>query len=167
MKGYRLIHLLLLFVLLIGCGSSKQTSKEPTIAKEPAGADEAALRALLTESIDRIKEGDKTVMYENELSYYHLEVSLSQYLELKAVRGYGADSLIGIEIDSISFFGDSARVHSRIKFESADGSIKEQPANIRMYRDAGRWVRPYLSRWDKELDYLEQKRVYDSITAGQ
>ena len=115
----------------------------------------------------RIKEGDKTVMYENELSYYHLEVSLSQYLELKAVRGYGADSLIGIEIDSISFFGDSARVHSRIKFESADGSIKEQPANIRMYRDAGRWVRPYLSMWDKELDYLEQKRVYDSVTAGQ
>jgi hypothetical protein len=167
MKGYRLIFLLLLLVLLIGCGTSQQTSKEPTVSKEPANADEAALRASLTESFDRIKEGDKTVMYENELSYYHLDVSLSQYLELKAVRGYGADSLMGIEIDSISFSGDSARVHSRIKFESADGSIKEQPANIKMYRDAGRWVRPYISRWDKEVDYLEQKRVYDSVTAGE
>jgi len=158
---------LLLLLFFVGCGSGEQAKKEPVAPKEPINTDEMALRATLTESFDRIKEGDKTVMYENEFSYYHLEVSLSQYLELKAVRGYGADSLIGIEIDSVTFTGDSARAHFRVKYESADGSIKEQPANIKMYRDAGRWVRPYLSKWDKERDYLEQKRIYDSVTAGQ
>jgi hypothetical protein len=165
MKIHNFIIILVALGFLFGCG--KEAPSRKPVEKTSFTGDAAAIEASLKELFDRTKEGDKTVLYENEFSYYKLDYSISQYMELDMVRKYKYDTLKGIEVDSVDLMGDSARVKVRVIYQSENGGEKEVPYKTTMYRSQGQWIKPYMSRWDGEKDYLEQKRIYDSVTAGQ
>ena len=165
MKTKCTLFIFLVSFILFGC-ADKKTTGEPSSAA-PGNADEAAIRKTLTEAFARLHEGDKTVIYENEFSYYKIDNPLSKFLELDAVKKMSADTIPGLEIDSVTLYGDSAVAHIRVKINSVDGSTKEKPANLKMYRDHGKWIRPFFSRWPQEQEYLEAKKAYDSATDGQ
>jgi hypothetical protein len=171
MKEYRITWILFLFVVIIGCSSEqKEAGKmEPSSSKtiQPINGDDAAIRAVLTEMFDRLREGDKTVLYENEFTYYLDENPLSAYYEYKRVKEYKYDTLKGIEIDSTAIMGESAWAYVKVIYESYDGGETLRPYKLALYRSRGRWVKPYQSKYAEEKDYLEQKRIYDSVTAGQ
>ncbi|SYZ74181.1 exported hypothetical protein [Candidatus Zixiibacteriota bacterium] len=162
-KYFSLVMIVL--VVLSGCAGEKKTGGAASASSDET--DKAAIRKTLTEAFMRLHEGDKTVIYDNEFAYYKMDKSLSDFLEMNAVRKMSADSVPGLEIDSISLFGDSAVAHIRVKIESVDGSLKEKPANLKLYRDLGKWIRPFFSNWTQEQEYLQAKRAYDSATGGQ
>jgi hypothetical protein len=168
MKLYSLIIFAFCASLLCGCGSETEKTK-PDAKKEiiSDNSDEAEIQAMITNYFDRVKEGDKTVLYENEFSYYTDEKSLDEYMELSKVLDYKYDTLGGVFVDSIRIMKDSAWVWVKVVYNSADGSTKERPYRLKAYRNRGRWIRPYLSHWDDEFDYLEQIRIYDSVTAAE
>jgi len=171
MKIYRIFIAIILSLLFAGCSGEKKVEKktEPSTKEvsQPKSPEDAAIRASLSELFDRIKEGDKTVLYENELDYYKDTVSLSAYMDLKKVKDYKYDTLKGIEIDSTSIMGDSAWAYVKIIYQSAEGVEHPHPYRLTVYNFNGNWVKPYQSRWADEKYYLEQKRIYDSVTAGQ
>jgi hypothetical protein len=156
-----------------GCsGESPKPAKVEVAPKsgESTGVlnpDEAAIRASLTELFERIKEGDKTVLYENEFGNYRDTTTLSEYMELKKVKDYKYDTLKEIEIDSVEIIGDSAAAYVKIIYKSMAEKDLVRPYKLAVYRDRGKWIKPYQSKWSEEKYYREQKRIYDSVTAGE
>lgn len=171
MKGYKILIIAAVLLLVAGCTGEQQRQKKVALPAatqaKPLDPDEAAIRASLTELFGRIKEGDKTVLYENEFSYFKDTVSLSTYMELRKVKEYKYDTLKGIEVDSTTIMGDSAWAYVRIIYESSEGEEHPRPYRLNIYRSRGNWIKPYQSKWADEKDYLEQRRIYDSLTAGQ
>ncbi|MCX6827276.1 MAG: hypothetical protein NTV06_08455 [candidate division Zixibacteria bacterium] len=164
----RFRYLAILFAWLIciaSCGTNQ--SKREAAPAITAGGDEAAIRASLEEWFDRLKEGDMTVMYENEFSYYKLDNPLSKYLELDKIKKYPYGTLKAMDIDSVKLMGDSALVYLRVTRYSNAGGGQWHPYRNTVYRSQGRWIKPAISRCNEERDYLEQKRIYDSVTAGE
>jgi hypothetical protein len=167
MKSKIIIAVGLSLFLLFGC--SEKVEKKEAVTQHDSNMDpqEAALRAMVIESFDRVKEGDKTVLYENEFTYLKDTMTLSAYLESRYVKGYNDDSLRSVTVDSVKLMGDSARAYIRLIYETLDGRENERAMPLRLYYSQGRWIKPYLSKYDEELDYLEQRRIYDSVTSGQ
>jgi hypothetical protein len=152
--------------LLVACGGEQQQTeiKKEITSENP---EEVEIRAMIGEYFDRVREGDKTVLYENEFSYYTDEKTLDDYMALSRVLDYKYDTLGGITVDSITLMDDSAWMWLKVTYNSADGSQRERPYRLVAYHNQGRWVRPYLSRWNEEAEYLEQRRIYDSVTAAE
>lgn len=165
MKHHRLFSLIFCMALFFSCAGDHEVDikTEADIEKD----DETLIRTALVELIDRVKEGDKTVLYENEFGYFTDSVSLSEYMEVRRVLEYKYDTLSGILIDSVHLMGDSAMVNVRVTYESAAGGEFERPYAFKMYRYGDRWIKPYLSRYEIELEYLERVRAYDSAVAAE
>lgn len=162
MKFYRMLSVFIIFLLLIGCGN-QETSKNPgspSVKTEEPG-DEATIRALITEYIDRTKEGDKTVLYENEFPYYKDIISLSEYMEYRYVRDYPYDALSSVQVDSLRILGDSALVWIKVTYDISDPNKEMQSYTVRVYRSNGKWYRPYQSHYDKQLLNDAEIKAYE------
>jgi len=173
MKGYSVI-LILAAGLIWGCGEkaekggADQTLTTATAtATENVRPEEVPIRNTLTEFFGRLRDGDKTVMYENEFTYYQMEYPLDKYYELERVKNYKYDTLKGIEIDSVQIMEDSAAVYFKIVYQSPDGPESKRFYRRIMYYTRDRWIFPYQSRIKNELEFRQSKREYDSATAGQ
>jgi len=171
MREYRMLIIGATFLLVAGCTGEQRGQKKVELPAatqtKPLSPDESAIRASLAELFGRTKEGDKTVLYENECSYFKDTVSLSAYMELRKVKEYKYDTLKGIEVDSTTIMGDSAWAYVRIIYESSEGAEHPRPYRLSIYHSRGNWIKPYQSRWAEERDYQKQRRIYDSLTAGQ
>jgi hypothetical protein len=166
MKFFRHVCLLSCFVLIAGCGGESKTDSIPNEAG--AMTDEDTIRAVLVEYIERVMEGDKTVMYENELMYYTDIVSLTEYMEFRWVKEYPYEYISGMEIDSVEVMGDSALAKIRVFYEpTAFSGTDERPYDVKLYRSGGRWVRPYRSQWVKEVEYMERIREYERAAEAE
>ncbi|MFH2036278.1 MAG: hypothetical protein ABIJ45_07745 [Candidatus Zixiibacteriota bacterium] len=159
MKYYKYLMVLLILVIMVGCGQNQKT--DSNITTEAAMSDEDQIRAILTEYIDRVKEGDKTVLYENEFKYYTDSVTLSMYMELPRVLDYKYDSLYNMIIDSINIMDDSAALRVRVQYLSASGGIVDKPYPMKVYkRYDEKWVRPYQSSYAIEKEFIERYKEY-------
>ncbi|UCD18496.1 MAG: hypothetical protein JSV44_06200 [Candidatus Zixiibacteriota bacterium] len=159
MAAYRTLLIAIAAILLVGCAAERtaDTSGQPA----DDNSDEAKIRASLTELFNRIREGDKTVMYEQEFDYYRQEYSLSQYYEFDRVMQYRYDTLKRIEIDSVKLFGDSATAYVHIIYESEMGGEIRTPYPVRMFRSGDRWIKPSMSNSRDEWEYRAIHRDYE------
>jgi hypothetical protein len=156
----------MLAFVIWACSENQKTKSEPV--KAPAkNSDKAAITAMINEYFDRVMEGDKTVLYENEFPYYTDEHSLDDYMEFRQVLDYKYDTLAGVNVDSIHVMGDSALLWVNVHYAGKAGTDKERPYLLKAYRCRGRWLRPYLSHWEDEAEYEEQIRQYDSAVAAE
>jgi hypothetical protein len=165
MKFLKLTCAVLCIFFLTGCSENQEPEETEQIPVETE--EQAAIRKLLIEYFDRVIAGDKTVMYENELVYYKDLISLSEYMDYPRVLDYKYDTLEAVSIDSIKVSGDSARAWVKVVYESAAGGTFERAYGLELYYSFERWRRPYLSRWDKELEYIDRIRAYDSAAAAE
>ncbi len=179
MKGYRILILILTALLLQSCGSKEDgsTVSEKTAMNESIQAaatdqkprsemtEEEKIMADMTNLMDRIAEGDKSVLYENEFTYYRDETPLSEYWKEYKVYNYKYDTLAGITYDSVKILGDSAKVWAKIVYTSKAGAgTSKVDYNFIMYKFMGdRWIKPYVSVAGsaRELEYLENIRRYE------
>lgn len=113
-------------------------------------------------TIERIRYGDKTGLYENEFEYMREEKTYDDYLLHGEVSWANADSLDHIEILDIIFYDkDSALVDADFYMLSHTGDI--YPSSIRWtaYYREGRWIKPYLSRLMYQMELEELIRQAD------
>ena len=168
MKEFRALLFIVLLAILIGCGAD---NGKDTTAKTPADqsqmTEKEKLMASMTELIERLMEGDKTVLYENEFDYYKDEVSLSEYMEIPHVIDYDYDTLRGIEFDTLVILGDSAVINAEVHYESKAGGDISRVYQFKMYNFHGKWIKPYMSKVRLEREYMEQQRIYDSAAAAE
>ena len=179
MKEFKSLLFITIIAILIGCGAdepkvSKETeeSKDSLEQAKPSGevlavSEEDKLKASMTELIERMIEGDKMVLYENEFRYYTDETSLSEYMAEHKVIDYKYDTLRGITYNSVVIMGDSALVDANIIYESAAGGEFTRTYKFKMYNFAGKWIKPYLSVARLAREDIEQRRVYDSVVAAE
>ncbi len=170
MKEFRSLLLIALFAFLIGCGADEPKETEVTTELSDAVTElteEDKLKASMTEFIERMIEGDKTVLYEHEFSYYKDETSFSEYMTQHKVIDYAYDTLGGITYNTVNILGDSAIVNANIIYESKAGGEIIKTYTFKMYNFNGKWIKPYLSKVRLERDYLEQRRIYDSTVAAE
>lgn len=176
MKEFKSLLFIAVIAILIGCGADQpkdaEKPDESTEQTKPSGevtalTEEDKLKAAMTELIERMIEGDKMVLYENEFSYYTDETSLSEYMTLHKVIDYAYDTLRGITYNSVKIMGDSAVVSANIIYESKAGGELSKTYSFKMYNFLGKWIKPYLSQIRLERDYLEQRRIYDSTVAAE
>jgi len=169
-RHYRIFIILALMGLFaFSCGendTAREAETETVGEVEEAPADSIAaakkeIQEMLTEMVDRVKEGDKTVLYEMEFDYYTDSVSLSEYMEINRVLNYKYDTLGAIRVDTVVVYGDSAMVGVTVIYESVVGGTTERPYAIKAYKYNGEWLRPYLSNYAKELEYQERVRAYE------
>ena len=165
MKCFKAYFIFLIAILFVaGCGGQDSAKKEANTKTETTmvdGSDEAAIEALYIEYIERMTEGDKTVLYENEFDYYKDLISLTEYMEYPRVRDYVYDSLSHIVVDSVEVFGDSAWAYIRLFYESIDPEPIGHSYRSPVYRTESGWKKPYLSRWEQHLEDLERIRAYE------
>jgi hypothetical protein len=165
MRLLRLTCAVLFIFILTGCSKNQEPEETEQVPVETE--EQAAIRELLTEYFDRVIAGDKTVMYENELVYYKDLMSLSEYMDYPRVLDYKYDTLEAVSIDSIKVSDDSAWAWVKVIYESAGGGTLQRAYGLKLYHSFGRWRRPYLSRWEKELEYFDRIRAYDSAAAAE
>ncbi len=166
MKQCKIFMLIMAAFLFWACFENQETKtdvEEPLIEND----DQAAIRAMIEEYFGRVMEGDKTVLYENEFTYYTDGISMSEYMEFGQVLEYKYDTLSGVIVDSINVMTDSARLWIKVVYTGAEGDTKERPYVIKAYRSGDRWIRPYLSHWKDEAEYLELIRQYDSAVTAE
>ncbi len=166
MKRSKIFLLIMAAFLIWACSENQETKTD--VEKTPVeSSDEAAIRAMIQEYFDRVMEGDKTVLYENEFSYYTDDIPLGDYMEFRQVLDYKYDTLAGVVVDSINVLGDSALLWINVHYSGVEGNSREHPYLLKAYRSGGRWIRPYLSHWEDEVEYLEQIRQYDSAVSAE
>ena len=162
MRDCRIFGLIVLAIglLAFGCGGDGDDKSGQTKAPDEMTEEEKVM-ASMTELIERLVEGDKTVLYEHEFSYFKDETSLSDYFKIPKVADYAYDTLSKIEYDSVVFYEDSARVYALVTYESKAGGEIKRHYSFWMYNYHGWWQKPYCSLARKEREYLEEKRLYE------
>jgi len=176
MKGFNILFFIIIVSISLSCGDQKTGSDKsgdqnlssaentaPPIDRS-AMTEEEKITADLIEMIERLAEGDKSVLYENEFNYYQDEVSFTEYWKIYKVYYYQYDTLRTIEVDSVMILGDSAHVYAKLIYESKAGGRAEDAYNFWTYKLTGeKWIKPYISVLgaNREIEYLEEIRRYE------
>ena len=114
------------------------------------------------DTIERLRYGDKSGLYDNELEYMREEKTYDDYLLHGEVAWANADSLDHIEITDIIFYDrDSALVDADFFMLSSTGDVYPSPIRWTAYYREGRWIKPYLSRLVYQLELEEMIRQAD------
>jgi hypothetical protein len=166
------VFVFLITLFIIACGEKMETHQDtgPVAEIDTTNmTEEEKIEAAMTTFMERLWEGDKSVLYENEFSYYKAQNSLSEYMELYRVYEYIYDTIRGIEFDSVQLMGESAKVWARVVYESFSGSGRsEQEYDFFMYNFENRWIKPYMSVAGSqlEIEYLENLDRYNEESEG-
>lgn len=145
-----------------GCGESGQSEGENEVvvkethydSKWEAGTIEAQFEALINETIDRMRYGDKAGLYDMEFEYFRDETTFDVYLTRGDIRWANADSLAFIEVMAVSMFEeDSAAVKVLIHFERSGGKKIAVDEEYKLYHLQGYWHKPTVSVVSAQIDY--------------
>jgi hypothetical protein len=145
-----------------GCGDSGQPEGESEAVVEEtrfdskweAGSIEAQFEALINETIDRMRYGDKAGLYDMEFEYFRDETTFDVYLTRGDIRWANADSLSFIEVKAVRLFGeDSAAVDVLIYFEGPGGKKTALDEEYKLYHLQGYWHKPTVSVISAQIDY--------------
>ena len=140
-----------LTLLLAQCGSEDPVE----ITAGDSLSDSAQLVAVIRETIERLRFGDKSGLYENEFRYFREKETYDDYLRHGEVTWANADSLDSIHIVDVTLFGrDSAHCSVLYFFGGVSTHDPSQPLpTLRAYWHEGRWIKPYMSSISRQLDY--------------
>jgi hypothetical protein len=122
--------------------------------------DRKEIMARCVDFFARVKACDFRVLYENELPYLQDRVDLSEYLSAKVFTQPAPDSLEGIQMDSVSVWGDSAYIFLQLEYVRSDSTYLTYPVRNRWYKMDGRWIKPTMSAMDKQKEFEEEIRIY-------
>lgn len=109
-----------------------------------------------------LKVNDHIVLYENEFPYLHEERDLQEYLDLPGIMGYSADTLLAIQIDSVTVWEtDTAYIHMQLEYMFSDSSAEVQSIRMRWWNVGDTiWIRPSITHILKQQEFEEELRVY-------
>jgi len=139
---------------LMQCGGDQES---PAEIGGDSLSDSAQLVAIVRSTVERLRYGDKSGLYENEFQYFHEQETYDDYLRHGEVTWANADSLDSIQVLAVQLFErDSAHLEVLYHMNSA-GEVQPPPnrGRLKAYWHQGRWIKPYMSSIDRQLDYEE------------
>jgi hypothetical protein len=108
----------------------------------------------------RLKANDKFVLWENELPYLHDEMDWDVYKTHPAVALFSADTLMAIQIDSVTVYGDSAHIHMHTEYRRKWGNIQGEEVSLSYYKYDGDWYKTMVSKVPRQYEFDEEIRMY-------
>jgi hypothetical protein len=112
------------------------------------------------ELFTRIKARDYSVLWENEFPYMREESPLEEYLNNGYMKWYRADTLVAVQIDSVSLWGDTAYAHMETEWILSDSTYKVDTIGLRWWYRGDEWIKPTISVIQKQLEFEEELRIY-------
>ncbi len=154
MRRSRFMHLGGVIIILAGImlGACQQ--------EKGLDPDRKEIMARCIDYFARVKVSDYRIMYANELPYLQDRADLSEYLGARVFKEPAPDSLEGIQIDSISVWGDSAYIFLQLEYMRSDSTYLTYPVRNRWYKINGNWIKPTMSTMDKQKEFEEEIRIY-------
>ena len=147
---------LFFIALVIGCGGEK---------KAPAkvlSSDEAMIQAMYDTAITRLRNRDKSGLYDFEFEYIKEQFSFADYQAFPQIRVAEADTTDSFRVDSVEFYGgkekrDSAKVFGTIVFRNFGDTVSYMPGQWHIcYFHQGRWIRP-------SVGVIQNQLAFDSL----
>ncbi len=175
-KAADLIKLFLPLLILTGvaslgsCGKKSGSGQDTTVdlSTQTEGSKEHAIEEMLNETIERLRYGDKSGLYENEFDYFTDETNFDDYLKMAQLRYAQADTITFVEVRHVNFLDrDSALVDVTVHFEGPTGKKTFLRDKIIVYWHNGRWIKPTVTVIDLQRDYENKVRVADSAAAAE
>ena len=145
------ILVLLTGLLVSGCDTGPKLS-----------ADQIQVMENCTRLFTCLKVNDHNVLYENEFPYVHEEHDLEEYVGYPGIMEYRADSLMAIQIDSVTVWdSDTAYVHMQLEYMFSDSTSDIKKIQMRWWNVGDtNWIRPSISHMARQLEFEEELRVY-------
>jgi len=150
MKAKYFFAIAAIMALIASCGQ-KDSSKSS--GSQIASSDEEQVRHDIIEFFERMREGDKTALYEHEHEYYKIEHSLNEYYTFEQIMVYQYDTMKAITVDSVSIMADTAIAYIKVTYELRAGGETTQGYPVKMYRQGGRWIKPSMSYYGLQAEY--------------
>ncbi|HOP06160.1 MAG TPA: hypothetical protein PLF13_02610 [candidate division Zixibacteria bacterium] len=141
--------------------SETQASRPVPYVRLPEGEhpqDWEDIRVALEDALVRMAYDDKTGLWENEFPYLHERETIDKYLKRGEITWANVDSLIGVEILSITISADTASLLTDFVLLSPDGSSQKSPMPMEMFKYNGGWRKPYVSDLLHQREYDEWVR---------
>ncbi len=157
MKVKYLFAIAAIIALIASC-SQKEASKPSDGAQYAAGSDKEQVKRDITDFFNRMREGDKTVLYENEFPYYKANYSLNDYYSFDQIMVYQYDTMKAMTVDSVTIMGDTAMAYITVSYELRAGGETTKDYPVRLYRSGDHWIKPSMSNVGQEAQYEAFKR---------
>lgn len=142
-------------LLCLGCQNARVTDP-----------DQSAIMAGAVDMFTRIKLRDKSAIYENEFPYLREDTDLEDFLNNTFIKGYFADTLEAMQIDSIivqdtMISGKKiALAFVQMEYRLADSSLFVNKIRLLYFNIDNTWLKPTLSRVARQNEFEEEIRVY-------
>mgnify|MGYP001592303401 CR=1 FL=1 len=148
-------------LLILSCSAKKDSeSNTDTVAVTDSTAltEDDKIEQIMNEAMGRLRDKDKSFLYENEFAYYREKFSFDDYLKERKISAAQADTLVHIDVKTVTYFGrDSAKVDVDVHFKGPSGKETVlQEKGVALYWHQGRWIKPTLSN-------VVAQREYDDI----
>jgi len=147
--GPVIIGAVMLMLMIVSCRSGP--AADPTVE---------LIKAKSEDLFTRMKVNDYAVLYENEYPYAKEESDLEKYLAHPYLRWGKVDTLMAMQVDSVTLFGDSAYAHLELEYMLSDSSLSVSAINFVWRASEGNWIHPTFSNLEKQLEYEEEIRIY-------
>ena len=157
MKVKYLFAIAAIIALIASC-SQKEASNSSTGAQYAAGSEQEQAKRDITELFDRMREGDKTVLYENEFPYYKELASLNDYYSFERIMVYQYDTMKAMTVDSVKILADTAMAYITVSYELRAGGESQQSYSVLLYHVGDHWIKPSMSNPRQEAEYEDFKR---------
>ena len=130
-------------------------------------ADLLEIETLMTDVLIRWSYRDKGGVYDNEFEYMQDRFTFDEYLKQTVIeRANGQDSVVGFYVTGGEFFErDSVYIDDVVVFIGVNGNQIDFTTKDRLYYHRDRWIHPYISSIDEQLEYENVIRVADSAAA--
>ncbi|MFQ5608296.1 MAG: hypothetical protein ACE5GA_10140 [Candidatus Zixiibacteriota bacterium] len=123
------------------------------------------ISTALREMFWRVRANDNSVFYENEFPHLRETMNLDQYLQgvrFMRPRAPNSDSTIGLLVDSVTVFGDTARAHVTLTLRSPGSEDTHDRASVQwLYRHRGAWIRPLSTTPESNDEYYRRIQRYE------
>ena len=168
-RSHRLILMFLLgvavSVAIAACG--QRVDKDDTAAKKEL-TEEEQISQMLNDAMLRLSFGDKSGLYNLEFEYQRFETDYDQYLGIGVIGWANADGWDSIQVDSIEYFRpDSAYVFTHVFFSERPPPDDKYEEKLVIYQDNGRWIKPTVSKYFDQQEYLDIFRQADSAANAE
>jgi hypothetical protein len=151
------LTLAVLSLTLAHCGGGEDQETPPAETTGDSLSDSARLVAMVRTTVERLRYDDKSGLYEHEFQYFRDEETYDDYLGHGEVTWANADSLDSIQVVGIQIY-DRDSAHLDVLYHmssSAENPPPARPGLLTAYWHQGRWIKPYMSTLQRQLDYEE------------
>lgn len=164
-KRYRFLVLFVLVALVavLGCGGDDQTE---TVADTKPAEDTLPFARVLekqfNQTLDRLRYGDRSGLWENEFPFLREEMTFDLYVQDRQIRFANADSLTFLEVRHVDKFDmDSAVCEVTFHFEGLSGKKHFADQEFTVYYYQGKWIKPTISSYAQQahVDSLMQEAI--------